>query len=72
MNIECSGYLFLSIVAMTLTTLFRRACAVIHVARAAVTTVVLSCDLSIDVVDKNDCHNGKDNIYNDFLHSYPN
>ena len=43
--------------------------ATIHGAGAAVATAILSCDLSIDVVDKDDCHDGEDNIYDDFLHS---
>ena len=41
----------------------------IHGTEAAVATAILSRDLSIDVVDKNDCHDGKDDIYDDFLHS---
>ncbi len=37
----------------------------IHGTEAAVATAILSRDLSIDVVDKNDCHDGEDNIYDD-------
>ena len=43
--------------------------ATIHGAGAAVATAILSCDLSIDVADKNDCHDGEDDIYDNFLHS---
>ena len=45
------------------------ALATIHGAGAAVATAILSCDLSIDVADKNDCHDGEDDIYDNFLHS---
>ena len=43
--------------------------ATIHGAGAAVATAILSCDLSIDVADKDDCHDDEDDIYDDFLHS---
>ena len=44
-------------------------CRTIRMAGAAVATAILSCDLSIDVADKNDCHDGEDDIYDNFLHS---
>ena len=43
--------------------------ATIHGAGAAVATAILSCDLSIDVADKDDCHDDEDDIYDNFLHS---
>ena len=43
--------------------------ATIHGAGVAVATAILSCDLSIDVVDKDDCHDDEDDIYDNFLHS---
>ena len=43
--------------------------ATIHGVGVAVATAILSCDLSIDVVDKDDCHDDEDDIYDNFLHS---
>ena len=56
---HCTQLLLL--VTMTLAT--------IHGAGVAVATAILSCDLSIDVVDKDDCHDDEDDIYDNFLHS---
>ena len=39
-----------------------------HGARTAVATVVLACDLAIDVADKQNCYTSEDEINDDFLY----
>ena len=45
---------------MTLTTM--------HGTGVAIAAAILACDLSIDMVDQNDSHDGQDKIDDDFLH----
>ena len=47
---------------MTLTTM--------HGAGVAIAAAILACNLSIDVVDQNDSHDGQDKIDDDFLHLF--